>query len=316
MSMLKDFPNNFKKYLKSERIKYIDLDNLKDITHRKPDFIVSKNNIRAIIELKEASYTPEEVSRFNIQNNLLNLLNKLNFNYCIKVNIDNLTTIHGREIHAIYNIMKNNINSMNSNKSEFQILVPNDFDLRRTVKYEEYSNKNKLIKKIITYGIKNHSETPYKFSSNINKYFRINNKLIKPNTLESYKFLIPSKFIFSATTIKNIKKKGFIGFSEFWWENPDILKKKLIGQFKDANNQFKIFKKNRKFLNILDTVIVVSIRNIYINSIIYEHEKLFKIISEIFKKESFSGICKVAFFDKNRIIYTFKNPNYSRLNNG
>lgn len=309
--MLNNFKNSYINFLESKGFKYIDLDTLKEIAHKKPDFIVSKNNIREIIELKEIYYTTEEISRFHIRNDLMGLLKKLNFNYCIKIKIDNLSSIHGNEIHAIYKIMKKNINYINSDKSNFQILVPYNFDSKKVIEYEQYNKEDKLIKKIITYGIKNHFETPYKFDSHgTNNYFRIGNNLIMPNTLEFYKFLILSKFIFSAITVKNIKKKGFIEFSEFWWENPEILKKKLISHFKEANNQFKIFKKNRKFFNILETILLISINNIYIDSLIYEYEKLSKIISEIFNKESFSGICKVAFFNNKKIKYIFNNPNY------
>jgi hypothetical protein len=310
-----DFISNFEHYLKSESIKYLDLDKHKKITYRKPDYILFKNNRRIIAELKEIFYTPQEISRFNIRNNLVELLNKLNFYYCIKIDVDNIASINGREISAIYKIMKDNIYYINHDKSDFQILIPYNYDIKTIINYEQYDGENNLIKKIITYGIKNCSEIPYKFnSSKFGNYFRIKNKLMMLHTPETYEYFIPSKFIFAAKTIKNIEKKGFAGFSEFWYENPNILKKKLISHFKDANRQFKIFKKNKKFLNILDTLLVIYIRNIYINSLIYEHEKLSNIISEIFKKESYSGIYKVSFFDKDKIICTFNNPNYSIIN--
>ena len=72
--MVNNLNNSLKKFLKSKRIKYIDLDNLSKITHKKPDFIIFKNNKRLIVELKEISYTKKEVSQFNIRNNLIKLI--------------------------------------------------------------------------------------------------------------------------------------------------------------------------------------------------------------------------------------------------
>lgn len=130
--------------------------------------------------------------------------------------------------------------------------------------------------------------------------------------LEAYDLLEFSNFIFSTETVKKIKIKGMVGPSKAWRVNENLLKEKLLYQIKKSNRQFKEFKKN--FIN-LETVLIISIENIYLNDLVNDKEALVKILSDIFNKNSFSAISSVTFFTNSKIINSFPNNNYCFKNN-
>ena len=100
---------------------------------------------------------------------------------------------------------------------------------------------------------------------------------------------------------------------------PDVaeicIKDKLLYQIKKSNRQFKDFKKFKKNFINLETDLIISIKNIYLNDLINDKETLNKVLSEIFSKENFSAISRISFFSNGRIINSFINNNYYLKNN-
>lgn len=306
----------FIKFLESKKIRYVDLDKI-NTKFKKPDFIIFKNAERLIIELKEISYTKKEIAQFNLLNNLFKLIKKLNFQYALHINLNDKFELNSKIIEAIHKILKNYKKNIDSTEIDFQILVPENFNIKEIVEYEIYSPADKIINKTITYKINDSDKIPFSFENdNLHCFVKLNNKKINLLNLEAYDLLeeFPN-FIFNAETVKKIKIKGMVGPSKAWWVNKNLLKEKLINEIKKSNRQFKEFKRFKKNFNNLETVLIISIENIYLNDLINDKETLDKILSDIFNKESFSAISRVAFFTNKKIINSFPNNNYCFKNN-
>lgn len=305
----------FIKLLESKKIRYVDLDKI-NIKFKKPDFIIFKNAERLIIELKEISYTKKEIAQFNLLNNLIKLIKKLNFQYALHINLNDKFELNSKIIEAIHKILKKYKEYIDLTEIDFQILVPENFNISKIVEYEIYSPADEIINKTITYKINDSDKIPFRFKNdNLHCFVKFNGKKLNLLNLEIYNFLEFPNFIFYAETVKNIKIKGIAGPSKAWWVNENLLQDKLLYQIKRANKQFKEFKRFKKNFNNLETVLIISIENIYLNDLINDKEALDKILSEIFNKESFSAISRVAFFTNGKIINSFFNNNYCFRNN-
>lgn len=304
----------FVKFLDSKKIRYVDLDKI-NTKFKKPDFIIFKNAERLIIELKEINYTKKEIAQFNLLNNLLKLIKKLNFQYALYIKLNDKFELNSKIIGAIHKILKNYKN-IDSTEIDFQILVPDNFNIKEIVEYEIYSSADEIINKTITYKINDSDKIPFKFKNeNLDFFVKFNNKKINLLNLEAYDLLEFSNFIFSIETVKKIKIKGTVGPSKTWWVNENPLKNKILYQIKRANKQFKEFKRFKKNFDNLETFLIISIENIYLNDLINNNEILYKILSDIFNKESYSAISGVAFFTNEKIINSFFNNNYYFRNN-
>lgn len=308
-------PTRFIKLLESKKIKYVDLDNI-NTNFKKPDFIISKNAERLIIELKEISYTPKEIAQSNLLNNLIKQIKKLDFQYVLHLNLNDKFELNNKIIKAIQKILKLYKKNIDSTEIDFQILVPENFNIKKIIEYEIYSQKDEIINKTITYKINDSYKIPFKFKNdNLHCIVKLDNKKINLLNSDAYKLIEFSDFIFSVKTIKKIKIKGMAGPSKVWWVNQNLLKDKLLYQIKKSNRQFKEFKRSKKNLNNLETLLIISISNIYLNNLIDDRATLNEILSDIFSKESFSAISRVSFFENEKIINSFQNNNYCFENN-
>ena len=245
----------------------------------------------------------------------IKLIKKLNFQYALHINLDDKFELNSKIIGAIHKILKNYKN-IDSIEIDFQILVPENFNIKEIVEYEIYSSADEIINKTIAYKINDSDKIPLKFKNeNLHCFVKFNNKKINLLNLEAYDLLEFPNFIFSVETVKKIKIKGTVGPSKAWWVNENLLKDKLLYQIKKSNKQFKEFKRFKINFNNLETVLIISIENIYLNDLINDKETLDKILSDIFDKESFSAISRVAFFTNEKIINSFINNNYCFKNN-
>ena len=308
-------PIRFIKLLESKKIKYVDLDKI-NTNFKKPDFIIFKNSERLIIELKEIGYTKKETAQSNLLGTLFNLIKKLDFQYALHIYLNDKFELNNNIVKAINKILKKYKDYINSIEIDFQILIPENFNINEIVEYEMYSRTEEIINKTITYKTNSSKKIPFRFkNNNLHCFVKLNDKKVSLLNLKAYDLLEFANFIFSIETIKNIKRKGTIGPSKFWWVNENLLQEKLLYQIKEANRQFKDFKKFKKIFNYLETVLIISIRNMYLSDLIYDKESLEKILSGIFSKENFSAISRVSFFTDGRIINSFINNNYHLKNN-
>ena len=308
-------PNRFIKLLESKKIKYVDLDKI-NTNFKKPDFIIFKNSERLIIELKEIGYTQKEIAQSNLLGNIFKLIKKLNFQYALHIDLNDKFELNNNIIKAVHKVLKKYKSYIDSNEIDFQILIPENFNINEIIDYEIYSPADEIINKTITYKTNDSEKIPFKFKNdNLHCFVKFNDKKVNLLDLEAYDILEFTNFIFSAETIKEIKIKGTVGPSKTWWVNENLLKPKLLNQIKEANKQFKELKKIKKIFNNLETVLVISIRNMYLSDLIYDKGSLEKILSEIFSKENFSAISRVSFFTDGRIINSFINNNYYLKNN-
>lgn len=308
-------PTRFIKLLESKKIKYVDLDKI-NTNFKKPDFIIFKNSERSIIELKEIGYTKKETAQSNLLGNLFKIIKKLNFQYALHIDLNDKFELNSKIIKAINKILKKYKEYIDSTAIDFQILIPENFNINEIVEYEMYSRTEEIINKTITYKTNGSEKIPFRFkNNNLHCFVKFNGKKANLLDLETYDLLEFANFILTVETVKSIKIKGTVGPSKAWWIGENLLKEKILYQIKEANRQFKDFKKNKKNFNNLETILVISIRNMYLSDLIYDKGSLEKILSEIFSKENFSAISRVSFFTDGRIINSFINNNYYLKNN-
>jgi hypothetical protein len=240
------------------------------------------------------------------------LIKKLDFHYALRINLNDKFQLNNDIVKAIHKILKKHKDYINSTETNFQILVPENFNINEIVDYEICSPADEIINKTITYKIKNSEKIPFRFkNNNLHCFVKFNGKKASLLELKTYDLLEFANFILAVETVKSIKIKGTVGPSKAWWIDENLLKEKILYQIKEANRQFKDFKKNKINFYNLETVLLISIKNMYLDSLIYDKESLDKILSEIFNQERFSVISCISFLTNEKIINSFINNNYS-----
>jgi hypothetical protein len=169
-------PTLFIKLLESKKIKYVDLDKI-NTNFKKPDFIIFKNSERSIIELKEIGYTKKETAQSNLLGNLFKIIKKLNFQYALHIDLNDKFELNSKIIKAINKILKKYKEYIDSTAIDFQILIPENFNINEIVEYEMYSRTEEIINKTITYKTNGSEKIPFRFKNNnlhyLNYYYPV-----------------------------------------------------------------------------------------------------------------------------------------------